>query len=215
VAAHYQELKKAGLRSEKALGLFLLGLNWAKKGCLALACISLLFLKPLTAALMLAACLAALHFGPTLWLSWRQARRLREIGGKLPLMAALVKLGASAGLDLGAALKRTCRVFAEHYPQHELTYELSALQRRAMTGYSWTEALHQMTLRVEHPAWAKLSSILSQGIIQGGDRRRELEALIAQLDRENGSNLELAIAAFPVKMAALSALAVIGFWLLG
>jgi tight adherence protein C len=133
---------------------------------------------------------------PILWLKQRYRKRLIAIERSLPFFLDIVGLGLGAGQNLQASLQLAC----DHLSDGALKTEWLQTLSDVRTGLGRSEALRQMSLRVELVALRQLLSALIQGEALGQRMAQIVEIYGAQQRAQRLMNAEKLALQAPIKM---------------
>lgn len=133
---------------------------------------------------------------PILWLKQRYRQRLIAIERSLPFFLDIVGLGLGAGQNLQASLQLACDHLSDGALKTEWLQTLSDIR----TGMGRSEALRQMSLRIELVALRQLLSALIQGEALGQRMAQIVEIYGAQQRAQRLMNAEKLALQAPVKM---------------
>ena len=149
------------------------------------------------ASLLLSTCLASLFWWlPILWLKRRYQQRLWAIERALPFFLDMVGLGLGSGHNLQASLQLAC----DHLRDGALKTEWVQTLGDIRTGISRSEALRQLSLRIELAAIRQLIAALIQGETLGQGMAQIVEVYGAQQRAQRLMNAEKLALQAPVKM---------------
>jgi len=147
--------------------------------------------------LSLSACLALfLWWLPILWLKQRYRQRLIAIERALPFFLDMVGLGLGSGQNLQASLQLAC----DHLNEGALKTEWQQTLGDIRTGVRRTEALRQLSLRIELAALRQLISALIQGEALGQGMAQIVEVYGSQQRAQRLMRAEKLALQAPVKM---------------
>jgi tight adherence protein C len=147
--------------------------------------------------IVLCTCLAAFFWWlPILWLKQRYRQRLIAIERSLPFFLDIVGLGLGSGQNLQASLQLAC----DHLIDGALKTEWLQTLGDIRTGVGRSEALRQMSLRIELVALRQLLSALIQGEALGQRMAQIVEIYGAQQRAQRLMNAEKLALQAPVKM---------------
>jgi len=133
---------------------------------------------------------------PIVWLKQRYRQRLIAIERSLPFFLDIVGLGLGAGQNLQASLQLACDHLSDGALKTEWLQTLSDIR----TGVGRSEALRQMSLRIELVALRQLLSALIQGEALGQRMAQIVEIYGAQQRVQRLMNAEKLALQAPVKM---------------
>jgi len=136
---------------------------------------------------------------PHLWLKKRVLYRQEEIRRELPLFVDLVNLATSAGWDMSAALDKIIEALGTEFPAHPLFRELRRARSLAASGYTWGEALAQVSARLNDATVNRVTVSLTQAMEQGGDRSQQLLGIAEDAQRTYYRTLDKRLAGVPLK----------------
>jgi tight adherence protein C len=149
------------------------------------------------ASFLLSACLASLFWWlPILWLKQRYQQRLKAIERALPFFLDMVGLGLGSGHNLQASLQLAC----DHLRDGALKTEWVQTLGDIRTGIARSEALKQLSLRIELAAVRQLIAALIQGESLGQGMAQIVEVYGAQQRAQRLMNAEKLALQAPVKM---------------
>lgn len=149
------------------------------------------------ASFLLSACLASLFWWlPILWLKQRYQHRLKAIERALPFFLDMVGLGLGSGHNLQASLQLAC----DHLRDGALKTEWAQTLGDIRTGIARSEALRQLSLRIELAAIRQLIAALIQGESLGQGMAQIVEVYGAQQRAQRLMNAEKLALQAPVKM---------------
>lgn len=147
--------------------------------------------------ILLCTCLVAFCWWlPILWLKQRYRQRLIAIERSLPFFLDIVGLGLGSGQNLQASLQLAC----DHLSDGALKTEWLQTLGDIRTGVGRSEALRQMSLRIELVALRQLLSALIQGEALGQRMAQIVEIYGAQQRAQRLMNAEKLALQAPVKM---------------
>jgi tight adherence protein C len=147
--------------------------------------------------ILLCTCLVAFFWWlPILWLKQRYRQRLIAIERSLPFFLDIVGLGLGSGQNLQASLQLAC----DHLSDGALKTEWLQTLGDIRTGVGRSEALRQMSLRIELVALRQLLSALIQGEALGQRMAQIVEIYGAQQRAQRLMNAEKLALQAPVKM---------------
>lgn len=148
-------------------------------------------------SLLLSVCLAMFFWWlPIIWLKQRYQQRLKAIERALPFFLDMVGLGLGSGQNLQASLQLAC----DHLHQGALKTEWLQTLSDIRTGIARSEALRQLSLRIELVAVRQLISALIQGESLGQGMAQIVEVYGAQQRAQRLMNAEKLALQAPVKM---------------
>jgi tight adherence protein C len=133
---------------------------------------------------------------PILWLKQRYRQRLIAIERSLPFFLDIVGLGLGSGQNLQASLQLAC----DHLSDGALKAEWLQTLGDIRTGLGRSEALRQMSLRIELVTLRQLLSALIQGEALGQGMAQIVEVYGAQQRAQRLMNAEKLALQAPVKM---------------
>lgn len=133
---------------------------------------------------------------PVLWLKQRYQQRLRAIERALPFFLDMVGLGLGSGQNLQASLQLAC----DHLRDGALKTEWLQTLGDIRTGIARSEALRQLSLRIELVAVRQLISALIQGEALGQGITQIVEVYGAQQRVQRLMSAEKLALQAPVKM---------------
>ena len=133
---------------------------------------------------------------PILWLKQRYRQRLIAIERSLPFFLDIVGLGLGSGQNLQASLQLAC----DHLSDGALKAEWLQTLGDIRTGLGRSEALRQMSLRIELVTLRQLLSALIQGEALGQGMAQIVEVYAAQQRAQRLMNAEKLALQAPVKM---------------
>jgi tight adherence protein C len=133
---------------------------------------------------------------PILWLKQRYRQRLSAIERSLPFFLDMVGLGLGSGQNLQASLQLAC----DHLRDGALKAEWLQTLGDIRTGVGRSEALRQMSLRIELVALRQLLSALIQGEALGQGMAQIVEVYGTQQRAQRLMNAEKLALQAPVKM---------------
>ena len=133
---------------------------------------------------------------PILWLKQRYRQRLIAIERSLPFFLDMVGLGLGSGQNLQASLQLAC----DHLNDGALKAEWLQTLGDIRTGLGRSEALRQMSLRIELVALRQLLSALIQGEALGQGMAQIVEVYGNQQRAQRLMNAEKLALQAPVKM---------------
>lgn len=146
---------------------------------------------------LLSAFLASLFWWlPVLWLKQRYQQRLKAIERALPFFLDMVGLGLGAGHNLQASLQLAC----DHLRDGALKTEWVQTLGDIRTGIARSEALRQLSLRIELASVRQLIAALIQGESLGQGMAQIVEVYGAQQRAQRLMNAEKLALQAPVKM---------------
>jgi tight adherence protein C len=131
-----------------------------------------------------------------LWLKQRYQQRLRAIERALPFFLDMVGLGLGSGQNLQASLQLAC----DHLRDGALKTEWLQTLGDIRTGIARSEALRQLSLRIELVAVRQLISALIQGEALGQGITQIVEVYGAQQRVQRLMSAEKLALQAPVKM---------------
>jgi tight adherence protein C len=133
---------------------------------------------------------------PIVWLRRHYQRRLMAIERALPFFLDMVGLGLGSGKNLQASLQLAC----DHLKDGALKTEWLQTLGDIRTGVGRSEALRQMSLRIEVSALRQLLSALIQAEMLGQGMAQMVEVYGAQQRAQRLMNAEKLALQAPVKM---------------
>ena len=133
---------------------------------------------------------------PILWLKQRYRQRLIAIERSLPFFLDIVGLGLGSGQNLQASLQLAC----DHLSDGALKAEWLQTLGDIRTGLGRSEALRQMSLRIELVTLRQLLSALIQGEALGQGMGQIVEVYGTQQRAQRLMNAEKLALQAPVKM---------------
>lgn len=133
---------------------------------------------------------------PIWWLKQRYRQRLNAIERALPFFLDMVGLGLGSGQNLQAALQLAC----DHVREEALKAEWLQTLGDIRTGTARSEALRQMSVRLESSPLRQLISALIQGESLGQGMAHIIEVYGAQQRTQRLMNAEKLALQAPVKM---------------
>ncbi len=133
---------------------------------------------------------------PILWLKQRYRQRLIAIERSLPFFLDIVGLGLGSGQNLQASLQLAC----DHLSDGALKAEWLQTLGDIRTGLGRSEALRQMSLRIELVTLRQLLSALIQGEALGQGMAQIVEVYGTQQRAQRLMNVEKLALQAPVKM---------------
>ena len=133
---------------------------------------------------------------PILWLKQRYRQRLIAIERSLPFFLDIVGLGLGSGQNLQASLQLAC----DHLSDGALKAEWLQTLGDIRTGLGRSEALRQMSLRIELVTLRQLLSALIQGEALGQGMAQIVEVYGTQQRAQRLMNAEKLALQAPVKM---------------
>ncbi len=190
------DLIVAGYRRKSAVALF-----YGSKVALFLLLLlivsltGVLFQKPLQ-SLLLAGGVGLL--GPSLWLSWRKARRQERIQLGLPDMMDLAVVCVEAGLGLDQSLVRIGRELSGTHP--DLSEELRVYELETNAGMSRVQALRGLAYRTNLDSLKALTAVLIQADRFGTSIAQSLRVFADSLRTQRRQMAEERAAKLNVKM---------------
>lgn len=147
--------------------------------------------------ILLSTCLVIFFWWlPILWLKQRYRQRLIAIERSLPFFLDMVGLGLGSGQNLQASLQLAC----DHLSDGALKSEWLQTLGDIRTGVGRSEALRQMSLRIELVALRQLLSALIQGESLGQGMAQIVEVYGSQQRAQRLMNAEKLALQAPVKM---------------
>ena len=147
--------------------------------------------------ILLSVCLAsAFWWLPIVWLKQRYHQRLIAIERALPFFLDMVGLGLGSGQNLQASLQLAC----DHLSDGALKAEWLQTLGDIRTGVGRSDALRQMSLRIELSALRQLLSALIQAEALGQGMAQIVEVYGAQQRAQRLMNAEKLALQAPVKM---------------
>ena len=147
--------------------------------------------------ILLSACLAAFFWWlPIMWLKQRYRQRLIAIERALPFFLDIVGLGLGSGHNLQASLQLGCNHLSDGALKTEWLQTLGDIR----TGMARSEALRQMSMRIELVALRQLLSALIQGEALGQGMAQIVEVYGTQQRAQRLMNAEKLALQAPVKM---------------
>jgi len=146
---------------------------------------------------LLSVCLATVFWWlPIVWLRRHYQQRLIAIERSLPLFLDMVGLGLGSGQNLQASLQLAC----DHLRDGALKTEWLQTLGDIRTGVGRSEALRQMSLRIELSALRQLLSALIQAEVLGQGMAQIVEVYGAQQRAQRLMMAEKLALEAPVKM---------------
>jgi len=133
---------------------------------------------------------------PIIWLKQRYRQRLIAIERTLPFFLDMVGLGLGSGQNLQASLQLAC----DHLPDGALKTEWLQTLGDIRTGTARSEALRQLSLRIELAALRQLLSALIQGESLGQGMAHIVEVYGEQQRAQRLMSAEKLALQAPVKM---------------
>jgi tight adherence protein C len=146
---------------------------------------------------LLSACVASLCWWlPILWLKQRYRQRINAIERSLPFFLDMVGLGLGSGQNLQASLQLAC----DHLGDGALKSEWLQTLGDIRTGTARSEALRQMSVRIESTSLRQLISALIQGESLGQGMTHIIEVYGTQQRAQRLMHAEKLALQAPVKM---------------
>ncbi len=149
-----------------------------------------------TAFFALIACGCCGWWMPLWWLMRRHQRRLRSMSRQFPFFLDMVGLGLDAGLNLQASVQ----LALEHVGEGALHHEWSKMLAEMRAGQSRSQALRQLSQRLQLPSMRQLISSLIQGESMGFSLGRIIEVYADQQRAQRLMQAEKQALQAPVKM---------------
>jgi tight adherence protein C len=135
-------------------------------------------------------------FMPELWLSDMTKKRNLKILKRLPFFLDIVTMAVESGMNLSSALQKS----VEKMPTGPLVFEINRVLREVRAGKPRTDALRDMSTRLDFPAINSLVSVLVQGELMGASIGPILRAQADQRRTERFQRAEKLALEAPVKM---------------
>ena len=132
---------------------------------------------------------------PSVVLSRRAARRLREIDREVPVLLDLLAVATSAGLPPQLALRRTVEV-----AEGPLAGELDGVVRATDLGGRWRDELAALSERLAVPDLARTAAALTRSEALGSSLAEEVGRLAADVREARRAAATERARAAPVKM---------------
>jgi tight adherence protein C len=133
---------------------------------------------------------------PEMWLSDMTKARNLKILKALPFFLDIVTMAVEAGMNLSSALQKS----VEKVPPSPLVVEINRVLREIRAGKPRTDALRDMSARLNFPAMNSLVSALVQGELMGSSIGPILRAQSEQRRTERFQRAEKLALEAPVKM---------------
>jgi tight adherence protein C len=135
-------------------------------------------------------------FMPELWLSDMTKKRNLKILKRLPFFLDIVTMAVESGMNLSSALAKS----VEKMPSGPLLVEINRVLREVRAGKPRTDALRDMSARLDFAAMNSLVSALVQGELMGSSIGPILRAQADQRRTERFQRAEKLALEAPVKM---------------
>ena len=135
-------------------------------------------------------------FMPELWLSDITKKRNLKILKRLPFFLDIVTMAVESGMNLSSALAKS----VEKMPSGPLLVEINRVLREVRAGKPRTDALRDMSARLDFAAMNSLVSALVQGELMGSSIGPILRAQADQRRTERFQRAEKLALEAPVKM---------------